>query len=523
MRRSALMTLVLLSACQNQVSFKNIPLPLKATPEAPTLVPTPIPTPEPTPIRVEIQESFEFGYGSQQKSFRQDRFDENKTSLIFEMTDPLGRWISTLNKSDVLPIENGVVIQNFELKSEGAATGTKLDLVFALDTTGSLSIEGTINTVKATIKDFVESLKVKNISARLCLVTYKDVVDRACQSFVEDNPQTPENENLNSFLNDVLRIKPDGGEQPKENHLGALVAAAKLTPWGVGHQRMIVLFGEGGFWVKPIDQDEREAWAAPTYPETLDAIKKSQAQVFVIHPKWHGFSSDYFDLPGIPRYSNGRYFDLRELEKGKITVNAIYDAIRDQMKWTHVLSFVAEQNPGINGALPLSQRHIDLRFAMSVQNFRVLQIDTNFPNGHGLPKSEFDLASSQQSPVRFVRVWVNGHEVSKSQFAVGGQILRFISPPPPDALITAEFELGSLVENISFVPVIVRTKLPKNLKITVNGVRLSPNQFFLRPIPNQLVALVEWDPQLFSESDPLKIRELKKVQVSLEYHFDKMP
>ncbi|MGB8455799.1 MAG: AHH domain-containing protein [Anaerocolumna sp.] len=116
----------------------------------------------------------------------------------------------------------------------------KADLVFVIDTTGSMG--GTINNVKNNIETYVNDLYEQNVDVRLGLVEYKDIYEDSFNStrsygFYED---------VDSFINAVDSLVPDGGGDLDETAVDALFEARKME-YRAGSNKFIVLLTDAEY------------------------------------------------------------------------------------------------------------------------------------------------------------------------------------------------------------------------------------------------------------------------------------
>jgi hypothetical protein len=432
----------------------------------------------------------------------------------FKAFDSQGRTIRNLKSSDVVPKENGNSIYDFVLKSSSTNTGKELDVVFSIDTTGTMKQE--INSVKENIRKFVSRLEANMVRANLCLGTFKDEIIDRCRSFVKDDPSTPENENLESFLTKVSRLEAKEGGLPRENALGGALDALKTTPWGSGNQRMIILITDAYFWFLPHHKNEREAQWAPTYPEVLQAIENYGASIFVIGPKAGGFNEPWFKYPSLPVHSGGEWFNIEDLRKGKVTLESILGHIAEQVRTTYELIYTAEDN-GLDPTLPLKNRDFTLESSGSVQidSFMLENHSSNMPDGRPDLKTRFPLEDSSPINVDTLSVSINGAQVSN--YRLDGSDLVFAMPPDQGADIMAVYELGNLIDNVQVKPfVLLGDGELKEIRVYANGVRLMPSEYLLSSsLAGQYHLTLRG--RVFDNSDPYGIRRNAELRLRAEY------
>lgn len=292
---------------------------------------------------------------------------KNTITLLFKAYDVRGFQVNGLQKEDIKVMENGVEIVDYTFSAQTQKLNKQLEMVFAIDITSSMNRY--INMIKESITSFVNELASLNIQTKLCLLTFNDIVEKQCDQFVGDHPNTPENENLISFLNDLSEQKAMGGGHIQENSLGGVLSAVENTPWGEGNQHIVFLVTDGPFWVQPSAMDDPEGHNAPFYydpqqPNLLDTLQAFVAshglQIFAITKNIPGFSQDYFEYPSIVESTNGDWFDIDRLNTGAITIDHIFAYIKDQMDISYTLEYIVEDHPNLDPLLPLAERKITL-------------------------------------------------------------------------------------------------------------------------------------------------------------------
>ncbi len=257
-----------------------------------------------------------------------------KVNLSFRAYNYRGFPISDLQKEDLIVTDNQQIIQNPVFFTDVQKAYPALEIVFVLDTTEQKHIHW----IKNNIDFLAQELAFSDLNARFCLVTFKDLLIKQCHHFVQDNPSTPENENLMSFLNDLSRQQVGGGGKLNtENALEGLLATARDTPWEADSQRMIVLVTDALFWVRPFATLDVDGRTAPFYsqdighPGVLEELEDSQAQLFAITRDISGFSKNYFEFPSLVEVTSGQWFPIKKLEKSQITMKDIFDTILKQV------------------------------------------------------------------------------------------------------------------------------------------------------------------------------------------------
>uniref|UniRef100_UPI000592E123 vWA domain-containing protein n=1 Tax=Gorillibacterium massiliense TaxID=1280390 RepID=UPI000592E123 len=104
-----------------------------------------------------------------------------------------------------------------------AQTERKADIVFVIDTTGSMG--GVISNVKNNVTQFVDLLASNNINARLGLVTFKDIYADGYYSTSNYGWYA----NSTDFKNTLAGIGADGGGDTPESAVDGLEEARRMS------------------------------------------------------------------------------------------------------------------------------------------------------------------------------------------------------------------------------------------------------------------------------------------------------
>ncbi len=469
----------------------------------------------PPPIVTSFELEDTFTYSGTNDLFHQETYEKNKTVLLFRALDRNGKSIKDLKKSDLSIKENSKDVSTYELNSDSMNTGQKVDIVFALDITGSMDAE--INSVKQNVSKFVADLEAKKVSSSLCLVTYKDKVERKCDRFVMDDPSTPENENLVDFLDEVSKLEARGGGRSHENTMGAVLTSAESTPWNLGTQRMIIFFTDDGFWIKPRDDGRSEAKTAPTYIEVLDALTDKDVQVFGIATDHKGYKNDYDIYPSVTEHSGGAWFDIDKLRRGKITIDDIFNYINDQISTTYTITYNVEDN-SLDPTLPIDMRDFKIASKGSVEIDKIVIKDaqSNMPNGRPELKARWVLNKNSPINVNSVKVKINGSTMAAGFQIDSGEIV-FNSPPAQGAKIEVQYELGTLIDNISTHPIVLEGNgsLGKT-SVYFNHILANKNEYEITPSHDGTLHF-KVSRDVLTDPDTFGIRAQKRLKIEVQY------
>ena len=127
----------------------------------------------------------------------------------------------------------------------GAATG-KADVVFVIDTTGSMS--GAISGVRRNISAFSRELVNNyNIDANFALIEYRDInYDGADSTVLHKNVFSNWYTNVDTFINEVDSLDVDGGGDTPETPIEALEMARRLD-WRGDAVKFVILVTDAGY------------------------------------------------------------------------------------------------------------------------------------------------------------------------------------------------------------------------------------------------------------------------------------
>lgn len=163
-----------------------------------------------------------------------------------------------------------------------------LDVIFALDTTGSM--EPWINKAKNTISFISDKIVKNNIDVKFNIIGYKDVCDRHCKyhdncpvdckisEWIQISGFTDNPSNIIEFLKDV---KASGGGDCPEDLFGAFQVAS-TQPWRENSKRVIVVISDAPPHGK---QFSDECSDTPNYPLPYEGSKLPENIIKDLHSK----------------------------------------------------------------------------------------------------------------------------------------------------------------------------------------------------------------------------------------------
>ncbi len=490
---------------------------------APSITTTPLP-PKAAPVAQQkshhLFQDF-FPYRWIQKSFQQITNENNKTTLFFQAFDHYGFNVRDLQKDDLHLSENQIDIKSYTLSSERERLDHKLEVVFVINTAGSM--ERYIDMIKNNITYLVNKLEEDQMHVNLCLVTFRDSIEKRCRFFYPDNPLTLQNENVLKFLDDISRLRLHRGyNEYHENVLGGMLEAIRHTPWNPGNQRMIILATDALFWI-PLYNSRPESREAPDYQTVLNALKESNIQLFALTQDYNGFSKDYFKCPSLVEATSGQWFNIKTLEERNI--QNIFNHIREQLNIFYKIEYFVEYQEGLNPFLALEDREINLT-TTTIQNsheedvqIEVQSIHSNLPEGADQLLSHWPLNEPDIKKDN-VTVTVNRvrQKIGNDFFIENGQIF-FEEPPPNSSEILVRYEFESLINNVKKHPLILQSSNHievSNLSLFLNEKKADQTYFEVESADDGSI-LLNLRSNVFSDEDPFNIRQSKGLSISFSY------
>jgi len=210
-----------------------------------------------------------------------------KVSTIFEAQNKsTGALLLSLNKKNVLLNEDSKQITDFTMTKDTSGGTQAVDIVFALDVTGSMSSE--IEGVKQNIEEFADSLTMQKISFRIGMVTFLDII-----------------ENIYPFTSDVQLFKQNvalqyahgGGDLP-ENSLEALLDATRFD-FRKNAKRIVI-------WITDASYHESDGVTPLARQVVIDSLLRNGIVVDAIGAS--DYKSSFYDQ--ITNATGGNYFDI---------------------------------------------------------------------------------------------------------------------------------------------------------------------------------------------------------------------
>jgi hypothetical protein len=466
---------------------------------------------------VEVTEEDFYPYARTKNVFFQEKYDNNETSIVFQVFDRYGHTVSNIKKTDLRLLENGRLVNNYDLDQASASTGKSADIVFVLDITGSM--KPSIDSVKANVSGFVQELANRNVKTRLCFVTFKDWVYQKCLKFAEDDPNTVQNENLMSFLEELSKVSTSDGADPDENQLAGLMSAASETPWKPGAQRMAILITDAWFHFAHTNRGDAGIHA-PLYDDAIDVMKDNNMTVHIVAPQKPGYNEDFFKKPSIVAETKGLFFDLARLEDGLTDLSAVLEEIAESLSTTYEIRYIVEDNPGLDPTRPMDKRNVKLSIKRpGVGILQTIAVLSNMPNGRPEYKDRWILEQSTRVVAETVEVKIDSQPMIDG-FEIRGKTLVFDETPAPGARIDVSYERGSLKQATQVMPFFLRArKHPEQVVVEINGTLASKDEHFKISENLERKFSVELQDAVFAEDDQFGIRGLNGLHVKIWYLF----
>ncbi len=424
----------------SRIQFKDVSAASQIDPQK-KAEPTPFPS---KPLNYVFEK--ELPLQSKNESFIQDTALDNTITLTFRAKDSEGFNINNVKKEDLLVDENQKNISDFSLTQDQQNIGKKVDVVIVLDVTNSM--EETIQLVKEKVSGFVHQLEAKKWNSTLCLVTFRDDTVQTCSRIVEDDPRTPQNENLDYFLGELAKAKTKPSGDWDENQLKGLIDASEKTPWRDNAQRVEVLMTNSTFSYAPQNRGDAGD-KAPTYEETVSVLSRKQINLFTVAPKAAGYSKAFSpQWSALHEIRGGSYFNFQKMLSGSVPLDQIFNSIIDRLATDYKLTYSSNTN-GLDSELPLAQRLSRIQFKNSnAGSITLVQQSADWPSGTPEMRKKWKL-SSPVSRMGLQKIYVNGVLVSKTDYSLDNSELIFKKAPKSQAQISIVYDTLDLEQSLS--------------------------------------------------------------------------
>lgn len=444
-----------------------------------------------------------------QTSFAQENLEENRTTLSFQAKLSDGTYISNLTEQDISLSENNVPVPNFVFNSNSQNIVQTVDIVFAIDITGSMT--PTIESAKTRLINFVNKTRAAGYHTRMCLVTFGDYTVQKCNKFYDNNPDDPATiSQVTELISEISKLRAlkgsedPGGSDLNENPMRAIIDTAS-APFAENSQRFMIMITDDGFLYSPGNSGSVGA-GAPKWSEVLAAINSSQMRIFAATPNLAGYNKKFQSQSSVVEASGGEFFLFNDLIQGKITLDTILNRIISRVKTTYLVEYVADQVPGLDPSLSLSNRKIKITLRNGQTATLVSQnVQSNLPNGRGSYKKVWKLSDKSIKSESLI-VKINGIEQRSGFKLESGQVV-FDQAPPKGAVIDISFRYTNIKDCVQFIPTILNGKEDLTLlSVFFNGIKAkSTDVVFEKSIEGHWT--LRPSERVLSETDPFEIRK----------------
>lgn len=443
-----------------------------------------------------------------QAKFKQDSFDENRTSLNFQVVDANGNSVNDLDSTAFVVTENGVNVGTFTAQNSRQQTQKTVDIVFMMDVTCSMS--PTLATAKTSVINFINSTRQAGYHTRMCLSTFGDYVVQRCTRFYDNDPSDPSTmtqvQELTAQISQLKALcaaQDPGGPTRDENPLGAIIDAAK-APFAADSQRFGVLMTDAPFLYA--NGNDNGLVKAPKYADAIKALQTSQMNIFAATPAAAGYNSNFGTQPSLVSASGGEFFLYADLISGAKTFNTILNRILLRVQTNYGIDYIADIISGLDPSLPLSRRVINVTVRNRPElTVRVTTQTSNMPQGRAQYITTWPL-SDKEIDANSMIVKVNG-AVVKSGYRISNGSLVFSSAPVANAQIEVSYRYKNLKDGLSLKTLMI-SGLYKTSDINVffNGVIADSKDYsFVKDLQDHWVLNI--NDSAFADADPYAIRD----------------
>ncbi|MCS6837908.1 MAG: VWA domain-containing protein [Bdellovibrionaceae bacterium] len=453
----------------------------------------------------------------------QESLEKNKTTLHFQVYDAQNRPVHRLQSTDFLIWESDVPINQFDFDSNLQIKTKVVDIVFAVDVTGSM--KPTIDSAKQHLIRFIENTRNKGYHTRMCTLTFGDYTVKNCGRFYNNNIFDPTSDaEVKELMNEINSLKAitgpqnPGGQDFNENPMGALIDASK-APWGTQNLRYVILITDDGFLYSP-DNQGSIGKKAPYMHQVQEAIQTSNMKIFAITPSLPGYNLPFtvrekgtkVTYPSIVDMSGGKHYDFNDFIAKKISLDQVLSEILVDATTSYQISFFADELRFAH--IPLKQRKIRIEphpkhTALKIVN---LAISSNLPSGRAEYKKSWKISDYEVLP-NSIKVTVNGIDVTAVTHWRENTIY-FSQPPAPGSKIQVTFLYANSRLNFDLLPIFWNLEVtPSDLLLFVNGQTLSRSHYqIVHPEPG--TTTLYFNDSLFTDEQYF-INQLEKIELKV--------
>ena len=189
--------------------------------------------------------------------------------IMIEAYNKLGYPLDTLSAHNLFVYENGIEKNILSVEKIPAAEDVPVDFVFLIDITGSMQPQ--INSIKANISNFTQSLVKRGIDYRIGLILFSDDIEKVY------NPTS----NVLDFLAWINPVRAKGGGDEKENALESIEAACTQIKWRREANRVAVIITDAPYHQRG---EDGHGVTDQTTELSIELMQKHDLRLFAIVP-----------------------------------------------------------------------------------------------------------------------------------------------------------------------------------------------------------------------------------------------
>ena len=452
-----------------------------------------------------------------ESTFTQEKFKNNVVTMNFRVDSADGKSVGKLTEKDFQIHEGSIGISKFQIRADEKKSYQVVDIVFAVDITGSMG--PFIADAKVRLKEFIRRT-YPEYHIRMCLTTFGDFVVKPCTTFY-DNREKAQVNKFNSELSS-LSIKKGQGEYPgeldkPENPLRSLLESTKVN-WSPESQRFVIVVTDEDFYSpeKPGPKFElhqkRDDTRAPSLKEVNDAVKAKAIKVFAITPSATGYNSALNGESSITESSQGEWFDFESVLKKRVPLDSIFDKILQLVNTSYKLSYIVEENQGIPTDLPIEKR--DVKVMTTKGKVQQDKPQSSQPKGRPEYKKQWTL-SDKEVHAETARASINGKE--GAGFSIQGGDVIFNEAPEAGSEIKVVYWHKNLRHNIEQKLLVFPAIMNEgNTKVTLNGVPARSGDIIYTDALNGKTHL-ELGEGVWDTQDYYKIRTNNSIKLQINH------
>ncbi len=437
----------------------------------------------------------------------------NKNSLKFRIDSA-----NPISINDLKFFENNTQIKKYTIDSKAENTNKlgNIDIALVIDDTGSMG--STIESVKLRLTNFVNQVYERGSNARFCITTFGDQTNKRCNKFYNINSADPSSiEQKNQLFSELTSIRASGGGDSPENPMRAILDTLDAN-WTPTNQQFLILITDASF--HHAGSPGQAGSLAPNYADVVAALNARKINIFAATPSLSGYNNAFNSYPSIVTATDGEWFLFRDLVNGTINFDTILDRIINRVNSYYTISFVSEENTGLDPQLPISNRNIRVDISSdSTAKILDLQLSSSLPEGRREYKKDFSFTNLAFDPSS-LEVAIN--RIPTSGFTITRTGVSFDNAPPANSRIIFSYKLLNLEDGVTLKPIIFADKLdPESVYVSINGSKLTANTHYKleKSIEGRYSLLLQ--ESVFQNTDPFSIEQNRGINLVVKYLYDK--